>query len=107
MSLDTFCVDIERLGELPARLEALGASLARIDSTQPATIAAGAVSPGFGGGITAFGAALQRFLTSASAALTDDGARLRLAAEQYQTCDLDNAASADAIRRQLGASGSW
>jgi hypothetical protein len=107
MSADTFCVDIAKLGELPDSLETLGSSLARIDPTESTRIAAGAVSPGFGGGISAFGAALQRFVASASAALTDDGARLRLAAQRYETCDLESAASADVIRRQLGASGSW
>jgi hypothetical protein len=104
---ETFCVDIERLGELPASLEALGSSLARIDPTESTRLAAGAVSPGFGGGISAFGASLQRFVATASAALSDDGTRLRLAAERYRTCDLDNASSANSIRRQLGASGSW
>lgn len=104
---DSFCVDIERLGALPVALEALGSSLARIDPTESAAIAAGAVSPGFGGGIVAFGTALQRFVGAASAALTDDGARVRLAAEDYQGCELDRVASANSIRRRIGASGSW
>lgn len=92
---ETFCVDVDRLGEIPAVVERARASLAGVTVTAAGADAGRAAPAAM---IDRLVASLERFVAAASSALDGDIAKLQASRRNYAACELGAATAG----RQLG-----
>lgn len=80
---DSFTVDPSALGQIPSMLDGARSALAGIQVGPVAGAAANGAAPGSGGGIEAFGRALDAFVAAGCRAIDQDIGKLRQNAVNY------------------------
>lgn len=101
---ESFCVDFQALGNIPARLTEVRAAITAIDVADAMAGAAATSGPVGDFGIARFGSAFGAFLTAGASAIGDDVQRATQTAANYTTCELGRVRSATDILEALPGS---